>query len=221
MRQGAVFLALPVIVGLLLAGCGDDDGQSTPSVTMRPPGSAQPSAPAPGAPSRSPGRTAPAGTATPSLQRTESPATAPPATAVAAPVQVFFSKDPDSQNDPAKVFAVQRVSSTLGVARFAVEELIKGPTPAETALGYYSEWQKFQYMGASDCGGENFALSIDTGRATIRFCRSVRLLGTLSDARADQTLKATLLQFPSVDKAVILDKQGHCLFDSSGMDLCK
>lgn len=137
----------------------------------------------------------------------------------ATTVKVFFSKHPESDNDPSKTFAVDRTTRDSGVGKFAVAQLLAGPTTSESAAGYFTPG--LDLSGASDCGGQDFSLNISGGKATLQFCRASSLRGVVADGQLESELKDTLLQFPSVQKAVILNVQGDCLFNASGMNLCK
>lgn len=128
----------------------------------------------------------------------------------AGDVKVYFSKGFDI---PGKVVAVKRHAPHSGVARFAIEQLIKGPTKAEKRRGLHSELGP-QIRGKSDCGAD-FQLKIKSGMATLRFCRTVFGLGTGGDARILHTIDRTLRQFPSVKKVITLAKDGRCLFDQT------
>jgi hypothetical protein len=132
--------------------------------------------------------------------------------------KVYFSKHPDSDNDPTKVFSVARTSPDAGVANFALRQLIAGPTATEKASGYFSDVRV--RSDPSNCGGADVKVSIADTRATVQFCRSFDAVGTLSDARANETIRATLLQFPTIKSVVVLNKGGHCQFDMSGEDRC-
>ena len=44
--------------------------------------------------------------------------------------------------------------------------------------------------------------------------------GVVSDAQAQSEIEASLKQFPTIMKVVILDKEGNCLFDQSGLNNC-
>jgi hypothetical protein len=134
-----------------------------------------------------------------------------------APVKVYFSKKPDSDNDPSKVFAVSRTSPDAGVAKYSLNQLIAGPTASEKADGYYSE---IELSGSSNCEGGDFVLNISSGKATVRFCKTFKLFGVMSDARVQNQIETTLLQFSSVSKVAILGKDGYCLFDASGQNEC-
>ncbi len=141
-------------------------------------------------------------------------------------VLVYFSKNPDSYNDPTKVFPVDRYSPTLGVATYAITQLIAGPTSAEAASGYFSEIHG-KFSGTSNCGGPDFTITLNhkgstpaTGYATLQFCRATSLPGDLSGAYITAEINATLKQFSNIKNVVILDAQGGCFDDLSGQNLC-
>jgi hypothetical protein len=125
-------------------------------------------------------------------------------------VKVYFSTD---HGIPGKVAAVTRTAPHAGVARFAVEQLIKGPTEAERRRGLHSELGK-QIRGRSDCGAD-FQLKVASGTATLRFCRTVWGNGVGGDARILNTIEQTLRQFRTVKKVVVLGKDRRCLFDQT------
>ncbi|MGI5269287.1 GerMN domain-containing protein [Nonomuraea sp. CA-218870] len=125
-------------------------------------------------------------------------------------VKVYFSQ---GHGVPGKVVPVTRTSPHAGVARFAVEQLIKGPTAAERRRGLHSELTG-KLRGRSDCGAD-FSLKIRKGTATLRFCRTVWGAGVGSDARALRTIDRTLKQFPTVKRVVTLARDGRCLFDQT------
>lgn len=205
-------VAAVVVVGLLatvlarLASTSSGSGPAPhPAPTHAPPTQVQPTQPAP-----SP--TVPAATATP--------------TAAGHPVLVYFSKRPDSLNDPSAVFPVQRTAPTLAVATYAIGQLIAGPTPSEAAAGYFTELSA-ALSGPSDCGGADFTITLDrrgatpqTGTATLRFCRALSLPGELTDARISAEITRTLAQFSNITAVVILTRDGHCFGDLSGADRC-
>ncbi len=141
-------------------------------------------------------------------------------------VRVYFSKNPDSYNDPSKVFPVTRYSPTLGVATYAIQQLIAGPTPSEAAAGYFSEIHG-KFTGSSNCGGADFKITLDhkgttpaPGYATLQFCRTTSLPGDLSGAYITSEINATLKQFSNIKNVVILNAQGGCFDDLSGQNLC-
>lgn len=135
------------------------------------------------------------------------------------PVSVYFSKHPDSDDDPGKTFAVGRTSPDLGVARFSVVELLKGPSASERSQGYFSYVRLRDDV--SNCGGSDFTLTLANSVATLQFCKTFDHIGSVSDGQAESSIKATLLQFPTITKAIILNKAGDCEFNLSGMNLCK
>ncbi len=153
-------------------------------------------------------------------------------TATTYPIKVFFSHFPQSTNNSTAVFPVDRVSPTLGVGTFAIQLLIAGPTTDEHNAGYFSELNSL-LSGASYCsapfptGGPDFTLTLnkkgnvtETGTATLRFCRTTSSPGIGADARVKAEINATLKQFSSIKKVVILNKDGHCFADTIGQDLC-
>jgi len=142
------------------------------------------------------------------------------------PVKVYFSKHPDSENDNTKVFAVNRTSPTLGVATYAIGQLVAGPTASESASGLYTELTS-SLSGSSNCGGATFTITLDhkgptpeTGTVTIKFCKNLSTAGIGTDARIQAEISKTLLQFSNNHKVVILTRDGHCFGDESGMDIC-
>lgn len=169
-------------------------------------------------------------TATPAASPTPSSTATPAMTGY--PIKVYFSKTPDSANNFTAVFPVNRFAPTAQVETYAVQLLIAGPTPEERAAGYYSELNSL-LNGPSQCpaigtaSGPDFTLTLNTkgtipeqGTATLKFCRTTLSPGEGTDARVLAELNATLLQFPSIKKAVILNIQGLCLFDLSTMNRC-
>ncbi|PWT72050.1 MAG: hypothetical protein C5B60_10030 [Chloroflexi bacterium] len=141
-------------------------------------------------------------------------------------VHVYFSKHPDSDNDPALVFGVQRMSPTLGVATYAVAQLVAGPTQTEQSQGYYTPLGT-SLQGASSCGGPDFIITLDhrgttpqTGTATLQFCRQTLLAGDLTGARITAEITTTLEQFSNIHQVVILTETGTCFNDFTGQNSC-
>lgn len=135
------------------------------------------------------------------------------------PVLVYFSKSPESADDPSKVFAVDRKSPDLGVAKFAINQLIAGPTKIEESAGYFTQTKLRDDV--SNCGGADFTLVIKNDVATLQFCKAFDHVGVMSDGQAESEIKATLKQFDNVQKVIILNKSGDCEFNLSGLNLCK
>jgi spore germination protein GerM len=135
------------------------------------------------------------------------------------PVRVYFSRHPYSDDDPAATYPVARTAPDLGVGKYAVSELLKGPTANESLEGYFSTAQLRE--GTSVCGGADFSLKINSGVATLQFCKPFDHLGVVADGQAKSELTDTLKQFSTVQKVIILNSQGDCEFDLSGLNLCK
>jgi hypothetical protein len=155
-----------------------------------------------------------------------------PAT-VSYPIKVFFSRYPESvSTDVTAVYAVDRVSPTSAVGTFALQLLIAGPTLSEQQAGYFTELNTM-LSGPSNCsgklpvGGPDFKLTLnmkgsvpEKGTATVQFCRTLTSTGIGADGRVTAEINATLKQFPTIQKVVILTKDGHCFGDLSGKDFC-
>lgn len=147
-------------------------------------------------------------------------------------VLVYFSKHPASDGNVTAVFPVKRVSPTIGVATYAMQQLIAGPSSSETAAGYYTELRG-ALSGASTCGGADFQITLNThvdphtgtttkqsGNAVMAFCKTVSLPGDLSGGRIKAQITKTLTQFATVTSVQILTKDGHCFDDLSGQNNC-
>jgi len=164
-------------------------------------------------------------TATPAPTATATPTAAPATATAAAPpsglaIVVKFSKHPASDSNPAAVFDVPRISPNTGVARYAVEQLLAGPTAVEDANGFFTPWTDFTYGSVSDCGGDPFEVTLVSTVLTVRFCTTVTLLGAVADGQANVAMTETLLQFSTISRVNILNQANDCLIDPSGMNLC-
>jgi hypothetical protein len=216
-RALLVAVALSVTV-LVAASCnGDDDGAATG--TASPTGTSSPTATETPTATSTMAGAIPTATATVTVTSTATPSqTATAATEV--PLVLQLSKHPESDDDPTVVFGVERVSPDSGVARFAIKELLQGPTAEEESGGLFSTWTSFGYGTDSDCGDDGFELALKNGVLTVRFCVTVVLLGSVADAQAATVMTETLTQFATIDHLVILNRENHCMFDLSGEDLC-
>lgn len=139
-----------------------------------------------------------------------------PAKSTLKNVKVFFPKTPESSQDFTAVKPVWRTTSSEGVARFAIEQLIAGPTSQERQNGVTAA---IELGGNSNCG-KDFILSIEQGVARVKFCRDVISAGIGDDARTQSAIDATLKQFSTVKSVVLLNKNGDCLANASGDNRC-
>jgi hypothetical protein len=137
-------------------------------------------------------------------------------TATLNKVKVFLPRNPKSNNNLNYVEPVIRTTRSQNLARFAVEQLIAGPTRAERQKGWVPA---IQLKGSSNCGSD-FKLSMSKGAAKLQFCRIMPSAGIGDDARATSSLTATLKQFTNVKSVIILDKDGNCFGDMSGDNRC-
>ena len=136
------------------------------------------------------------------------------------PVQVFFSRNPDSLSDFTAVFSVSRDVPSTALMEGAVAGLIAGPTAAEAATGLFSDFRALVSGTVSNCKGLDFTLLSAGGVVTVQLCRATSSAGIGQDARAQAEIEATLMQFAGVTKVIVLGWTGHCLFDESGLDIC-
>lgn len=193
----------PLIALLLLAGCAGGPAAG-PTTSGSPTGTVA-------TPTTSTGATATGGTAT-----SASPTTSP---SQSYPVKVFFSRHPESDDDPSRVFPVARVAPDDAVGTYAIGELLRGPSASEKSEGYFTDVRL--RAATSTCGTADFTLAVTGGVATLQFCKPFDHVGSLSDGRAESALKATLRQFPTVTKVVVLNSRGDCEFDLSGQNACR
>jgi hypothetical protein len=131
-------------------------------------------------------------------------------------IQVFFPKFPEAGNDFIRVVPVDRTAPSSSVARYSIEQLIAGPTATEQRRGLAPA---VRLRGASNCGSD-FTITLRNGTARLQFCRPVMSAGVGEDARAISAINATLKQFPTVNRVVVLTDRGNCLGDQSGMNRC-
>lgn len=137
-------------------------------------------------------------------------------TATLKKVKVFLPRNPQSNNNVSYVEPVVRTTRSQNLPRFAVEQIIAGPTRAERQKGWVPA---IQLKGSSNCGSD-FKLSMSKGVAKLQFCRIMPSAGIGDDARATSSLTATLKQFTNVKSVIILDKDGNCFGDMSGDNRC-
>jgi hypothetical protein len=144
----------------------------------------------------------------------------PTETPTESTIKVYFSKDPESYDDPTVVEGVVRTPSKADIASFALEQLILGPSAEEKALKLFTE---LKLSGISNCGGKDFKIETDSAakKATITFCRPIDSPGVLSDARIKSEIEKTMNELSTVDSTVIITSSGNCFGDQSGMNTCK
>ncbi|MFI0484955.1 GerMN domain-containing protein [Actinomadura sp. 9N215] len=131
------------------------------------------------------------------------------------PIKVYFWRQ--SPGAPAAVTPVRRRSPDLQVARYALEQLLAGPTERERAQGLRGGLRD-ALKGPSNCG-QDFTVAIRRGALTVRFCRYVNTTtGTMMQVLPQ--LNATLRQFPTVRRVILLTRDGHCTFTQRDGDHC-
>lgn len=132
-------------------------------------------------------------------------------------VKVFFPRNLKNEEDFTKVKPVFRqTNSNVNLPRFAIKQLIAGPTILEKIQGLSGT---IKLTGKSNCSSD-FNLSINQQIARLQFCKDFPSGGVGDVARAKSSINATLRQFSTVKSVVILDKNGKCWGDESGENLC-
>lgn len=130
-------------------------------------------------------------------------------------VKVIYDNFVDLENPQDQIFIESTTRSDL--LTFAIEKLIAGYTPETLSQGFSS-----RIRGESDCGGKDFQVTrIQDKVVTIRFCREVWGIGSVSDISMLQSIEKTATQFNNIDEAIVLEKNGECLFFNSFINNCK
>ncbi len=118
-------------------------------------------------------------------------------------VKVFFNNDKmDPEYSCNKVFPVEReIPKTQTVARAALEELLKGPSAADKAAGYFT---------SINSGVKIQKLTIENGVAKVDFDEQLEFQvgGSCRVAAISAQITQTLKQFPTV-KSVIISINGR------------
>lgn len=118
-------------------------------------------------------------------------------------VKVYFGNentmDAFGEGDCSAVESLRRiVPKTEGVARAALEELLKGPTQGEVGLGYYTSIP-------SESGVKLIDLTIENGAAIASFNEALEngVAGSCRVTHIRAQIESTLKQFPTVQNVVI------------------
>lgn len=163
-------------------------------------------------------------TPSPTATATSVATVSPTATIQTFPVKVFFSKHPDSDVDPTKVFAVNRVAPSSKVGTYALQQLIVGPSLTDGA-GLYSQVKNALPGGTPAIGddhcaaGNAFALTITAGVARMQFCVATTSGGIGDDQRVSVEIVAALKQFSTVTSVKICTMDGDTYGNESGLKI--
>jgi hypothetical protein len=100
-----------------------------------------------------------------------------------------------------------------------IEQLIAGPTQKEQTDGLFTP---IELVGDSNCEQKDFTVSAsDTESSlTIQFCKNINSAGVGSDARIQNAVEETLMFNLGFEKVIILNRNGDCFGDQSGLNLC-
>jgi hypothetical protein len=143
--------------------------------------------------------------------------------AAQATYKIYFADTAKAgASTPAQMLtSVTRKTSRADALTFALEQMIAGPTQSEKAAGLSSTFAG-RISGTSNCGGANFVAQIQPGQvAQVKFCKQVSGVGSFADGVLLASIGEAAFQFSGVSKVLILDQSGKCLFDESGLEICK
>lgn len=124
-------------------------------------------------------------------------------------ITIYFSKDPESYDDPTYAFPVERDTDNEDLISFVINELIAGPTTEEMSENLFSE---LVLTGMSNCDGNNYTYELTSGEITVQFCKMIETEGVSEDARIQTLLTDSLEELDLVDSVVLLDLNGDTLF---------
>lgn len=135
-------------------------------------------------------------------------------------VYLFDRNKYDEVNQTDYFTPVVRTTTRSDVAKFAVEEIIKGPSTSDSSiLGKTFGENSFIWFTSqtSNCGGNDFIISIAEKIATVQFCKPTAMAGDLSGSIVTDQITKTLKQFNTIEKVRVLNIAGDCLNDMSGL----
>lgn len=143
-------------------------------------------------------------------------------------IPIYFPRKPQSVDNPEVSFAVMRNLLIEDLPQAIMEVYATGLLDEELASGYYfpsgdpeiSLNKKLDLRGNSVCDGANFTTDVTENTLTVKFCRDLMLSGVLADASVQDAMKRSLLGIEGISKVIFLNKDGNCMFDESGLNLC-
>ncbi|MEO6729151.1 MAG: hypothetical protein ABIM99_04480 [Candidatus Dojkabacteria bacterium] len=174
------------------------------------------------------GSSSSSGGTTPSAPSATPPSTIPATDYDTGATFIYLSKTPESfDTDFSFTVAVSREINVLEPVETAMREIIIGPTTSEYSLGYRNP---VILTGGSNCGGDDFTVSTtydSTARTTdtvVQFCKDLPS-GIGPQARIKSVITDTLSNFGDslgfhLGDLNILTKEGNCIGDESGMNIC-
>ena len=134
-------------------------------------------------------------------------------------LRVYFQKFPEATDDYSFVDAVFRTTTRTDDTIFVLEEFLKGPTVVEEAEGFKGI-EPVSLSGPSSCNGKNFELTISDNIATFQFCKATSGLNDNTSQVSVPISENVKYYNPEVEKVIILDIDGNCFNDLSGINAC-
>lgn len=133
-------------------------------------------------------------------------------------VKVFmFSNDKFSQPGTSDYTTpVERQTSRVDIATYAVEQILRGPSIEEVEQGLRPTFGEDNFMvisGKSSCGIKNFTVDLDPENyfATLHFCKDIAFLEDVSINLLTDQIRNTLIGFEKIHKIRILNNEGKCI----------
>lgn len=158
------------------------------------------------------------------VQNTQTPV---PPTSQMLTTKVYFSKTPDSyETDFAFVVGVNREINSISPVETVMDKFLQGPSAEEAITGLKNP---VVLTGASNCSGEQYRIVSNLTQLgtdlEIHFCKNITVNGAGDLARIQSTINRTLIELEtsanySIGRIAILDMNGNCLGDESGMNAC-
>lgn len=134
-------------------------------------------------------------------------------------LRVYFQKFPEATDDYSFVDAVFRTTTRADDTIFVLEEFLKGPTVVEQTTGFKGI-EPVSLNGSSNCSGKDFKLDINGTTATFQFCKTTSGLNDNTSQVSVPISENVKFYNPEVEKVIILDKDGNCFNDLSGINAC-
>lgn len=141
---------------------------------------------------------------------------------------IYFPKDRTSSSEPTELFPLQRRVSAQDKVAGIIGSYIVGITATELEQGYYlpsgdfeiTNYQRLDLRGESNCEGKDFTVSTENSIVTVKFCKALMQSGVLADARVKSAMERSIKEATETEKVIFLNRDGDCMFDESGMNIC-
>ena len=119
---------------------------------------------------------------------------------------------------------VIRETARSDIVTYALEEIIRGPSPQEVQDGLQTVFGEGEFVamsGNSNCGGKEFGvdINVDEGSAKVHFCKTLTFMGDAATQILGEMIHKTLVQFEPIQKVQIFDDKGNCFDGTVAMSI--